>query len=87
MNHTEPSDIPQEAVLLDVKGLQCPMPLLKAKKALNEMPPGGLLKVFATDPGSERDFQTFSKQSGHQLLEFEREGDTFVYLLQKKMES
>lgn len=70
--------------LLDVKGLKCPMPLLKAKKALNELAPGGLLRVLATDPGSERDFETFSRQSGHALLEFSRDGDVFVYLLQKK---
>ena len=70
--------------LLDVTGLKCPMPLLKAKKALNELAPGGLLRVVATDPGSERDFETFSAQSGHALLEFERRDDEFVYLLQKK---
>jgi TusA-related sulfurtransferase len=70
--------------LLDVKGLKCPMPLLKAKKALNELEPGALLRVIATDPGSERDFETFSAQSGHALLEFERRADEFVYLLRKK---
>ena len=70
--------------LLDVKGLKCPMPLLKAKKALNELPAGGLLRVLATDPGSERDFETFSRQSGHALLEFTRDDDVFVYLLKKK---
>jgi len=70
--------------LLDVKGLKCPMPLLKAKKALNELDPGALLRVIATDPGSERDFETFSAQSGHALLEFERRADEFVYLLRKK---
>lgn len=73
-----------EITVLDVKGLACPMPLLKAKKALNELPAGALLKVVATDPGSERDFDTFSKQSGHALLEFERAGDAFIYLLRKK---
>jgi len=70
--------------LLDVKGLKCPMPLLKAKKALNELPAGGLLRVLATDPGSERDFETFSRQSGHSLLEASRSDDVFVYLLKKK---
>jgi tRNA 2-thiouridine synthesizing protein A len=70
--------------LLDVKGLKCPMPLLKAKKALNELEPGALLRVIATDPGSERDFETFSAQSGHPLLEFERRADEYIYLLQKK---
>ncbi len=73
-----------EAVLLDAKGLQCPMPLLKAKKALNEMNPEELLRVLATDPGSMRDFEVFSKQSGHALLESRKEGDTYIYLLRKK---
>lgn len=70
--------------VLDVKGLKCPMPLLKAKKALNELAAGDLLRVIATDPGSERDFETFSAQSGHALLEFERRGEAFIYLLRKK---
>ena len=75
--------------MLDVKGLNCPMPLLKAKKALNGLPPGALLRVLATDPGSERDFATFSAQSGHALLESARlesgqDADVFSYLLKKK---
>lgn len=84
MDRSEFSETPDVAVLLDVKGLNCPMPLLKAKKALNEMASGDLLKVLATDPGSERDFQTFSAQSGHELVEFEKDGDVFVYVLRKK---
>lgn len=74
----------ESETLLDVKGLNCPMPLLKAKKALNGLSPGALLRVIATDPGSERDFETFSAQSGHALLSFERQGDDFIYLLRKK---
>jgi len=73
-----------ETVLLDAKGLQCPMPLLKAKKALNEMNAEELLRVLATDPGSVRDFEVFAKQSGHALLESRKEGDTYIYLLRKK---
>jgi tRNA 2-thiouridine synthesizing protein A len=86
MTDHDPVEAPIEEPieLLDVTGLKCPMPLLKAKKALNEMPPGGLLKVLATDPGSERDFETFSRQSGHALLESARDGDIFGYLLRKK---
>jgi tRNA 2-thiouridine synthesizing protein A len=76
--------VEEETVLLDVKGLNCPMPLLKAKKALNEMPAGALLRVIATDPGSVKDFEVFSKQSGHALLESRNENGSFVYLLQKK---
>ncbi len=75
---------PPAEELLDVKGLKCPMPLLKAKKALNGLPSGGLLRVLATDSGSERDFETFSRQSGHPLLESRKEGDTYIYLLRKK---
>ena len=74
----------QEVRILDVKGLNCPMPLLKAKKALNEMAPLERLKVLATDPGSVRDFEVFSRQSGHQLLDSGESDGTFFYLLQKK---
>jgi len=78
------SELDAQPRLLDVKGLNCPMPLLKAKKALNEMEPAALLKVLATDPGSVRDFEVFSRQSGHELLEASRDGDTYVYVLRKK---
>ena len=71
-------------VTLDVTGLQCPMPLLKAKKALNELAAGQRLLVVATDPGSVRDFQVFSEQSGHRLLESRQEGDRYCYLLEKR---
>ncbi|NOX50044.1 MAG: sulfurtransferase TusA family protein [Gammaproteobacteria bacterium] len=69
---------------LDVKGLNCPMPLLKAKKALNEMAAAQRLRVFATDPGSVRDFEVFARQSGHQLLESTEAHGIYSYLLQKK---
>ena len=75
-----------DPTVLDVKGLSCPMPLLKAKKALNEIPPGALLRVFATDPGSVKDFRVFSEQSGHALLESSEDAGTYSYLLQKKPE-
>ena len=85
MSEKNPSRSPtEEPQLLDVTGLTCPMPLLKAKKALNELPAAGLLRVLATDPGSVRDFETFSRQSGHQLLESSKDGDVFTYLLRKK---
>lgn len=73
----------QEEIELDVKGLNCPMPLLKAKRTLNGMGDGELLRVFATDPGSMRDFTVFAKQSGHALLEALEEEGTFTYLLRK----
>lgn len=70
--------------VLDATGLSCPMPLLKAKKTLNEMEPGGLLRVIATDPGSVKDFDVFSRQSGNALLESSEDNGTYRYLLQKK---
>lgn len=60
------------------------MPLLKAKLALNGMTSGQVLRVTATDPGSERDFEVFSDQSGHALLASKKLGDEFVYLLRRK---
>ena len=74
----------EQAVVLDVRGLNCPMPLLKAKKALNDLQPASLLRVLATDPGSVRDFEVFSRQSGHALLESRQDDGIYVYLLRKK---
>ena len=73
-----------DSQILDVTGLNCPMPLLKAKQALNAMAPTQRLKVLASDPGSVRDFEVFSRQSGHELLESRQEGDTYIYVIQKK---
>jgi tRNA 2-thiouridine synthesizing protein A len=74
----------EEVRELDVKGLNCPMPLLKAKKALNEMAANERLRVYATDPGSVRDFEVFARQSGNTLLESGENDGTYFYLLQKK---
>ena len=68
---------------LDLSGLTCPMPLLKTKQALNRMASGEVVKVTATDPGSERDFQVFAEHSGTRLLAFLREDGKFLYWLQK----
>jgi len=68
---------------LDLSGLTCPMPLLKTKQALNRMESGKVVKVIATDPASERDFQAFSRQSGVPLLHAESAAGCFVYWLQK----
>ena len=68
---------------LDLSGLTCPMPLLKTKQALNRMQSGQIVMVTATDPASERDFQSFSQQSGIALLQMEKSGGKFVYWLQK----
>ncbi len=69
---------------LDTCGLNCPLPLLKAKQALNAMHSGERLCVRATDPGSQRDFRVFAEQSGHALLESSEENGVFIYLLQKR---
>lgn len=69
--------------VVDAKGLRCPLPLLKAKKALNEMAVGEVLEVQATDPGSERDFKVFAEQGSHELLSFEQAAEVFVYRIKK----
>jgi len=69
---------------LDVKGLKCPMPLLKAKKTLNDMEAGAVLKVLATDPGSKRDFDVFARQSGNTLLDSTNSDGVYSYYLRKK---
>lgn len=69
---------------LDVKGLNCPLPILRAKKALSDMESGQVLKVVATDPGSVKDFQAFCKQTGNPLLEHSATATEFVFLMQKK---
>jgi len=68
---------------LDVMGERCPMPLLKAKRALNSMEVGEQLKVLATDSGSVRDFQTFAQQSGNKLLSSGIKEGVYIHLLEK----
>ncbi len=68
---------------LDTCGLQCPMPLLKAKRALNTLAPGEQLRVVATDQGSVRDFQVFAQQSGHLLLSTSEADGVYTHLLEK----
>jgi tRNA 2-thiouridine synthesizing protein A len=68
---------------LELCGLTCPLPLLKTKQSLNKMLSGQVVKVIATDPGSERDFQVFMQQSGNQLLEVEKADGKFYYWIQK----
>jgi tRNA 2-thiouridine synthesizing protein A len=73
-----------ECVEVDARKLRCPMPLLKAKRALNAMTAGQLLRVLATDSGSQRDFRVFAEQSGHALLESEEREGVYTYLLEKR---
>ncbi|MDF2641809.1 MAG: SirA-like protein [Pseudomonas sp.] len=70
-------------VELDACGLNCPLPLLKAKMELNRMASGAVLKVLATDAGSQRDFRTFAKLAGHDLLHEEVEASLYTYWLRK----
>ncbi|ANH68056.1 MULTISPECIES: sulfurtransferase TusA family protein [unclassified Roseateles] len=69
---------------LDTRGLNCPLPILKAKKALAEMESGQLLKVVATDPGSTRDFQAFARQTGNELVEQSSAGDEYIHVLKRR---
>ena len=69
---------------LDTRGLNCPLPILKAKKALSEMNSGQVLKVTATDPGSVRDFQAFARQTGNELVEQSSSGDEFQHYLRRR---
>jgi TusA-related sulfurtransferase len=69
---------------IDTRGLNCPLPILKAKKALTDMQSGQLLKVLATDAGSMRDFQAFAKQTGNELVAQTGEGQEFVHVLRRK---
>lgn len=68
---------------LDVRGLDCPLPLLKAKRALNPLASGSQLRVLTTDPGSVRDFRAFCEQSGHLLLSCRERDGEFEFLLQR----
>lgn len=66
---------------LDVKGLNCPLPILKAKKALKEVPAGGTLEILSTDPGSVADFEAFCRQTGNVLLEQSTDHSTYRFLI------
>jgi len=69
---------------IDTRGLNCPLPILKAKKALSDMLSGQTLKVVATDAGSVRDFQAFAKQTGNELLEQQTVGTEYLHVLRRR---
>jgi TusA-related sulfurtransferase len=69
---------------LDTRGLNCPLPILKAKKALTDMSSGQVLRVVATDPGSMRDFQAFAKQTGNELVEQTKSDSEFIHVLRRR---
>ncbi|MFZ0254821.1 MAG: sulfurtransferase TusA family protein [Gammaproteobacteria bacterium] len=68
---------------LDASGLNCPLPILRAKKTLTGMESGKILRIIATDPGSVKDFEAFSKQTGNELLESAEDGGKYMFLLKK----
>jgi tRNA 2-thiouridine synthesizing protein A len=74
------ADFDQE---LDASGLNCPLPILRAKKSLSGMSAGQVLHIIATDPGSVKDFEAFSKQTGNELMESKEEGGKFYFLIKK----
>ena len=69
--------------VLDAKGLNCPLPILKSKKALKDMAAGQVLEVLSTDPGSVADFQAFSRTTGNELVEHSEEGGVYTFLIKK----
>jgi TusA-related sulfurtransferase len=77
------TDLPECDAELDASGLNCPLPLLKAKLQLNQLASGAVLKVIATDAGSQRDFRTFARLSGNLLLQEKAEAGVYRYWLQK----
>jgi tRNA 2-thiouridine synthesizing protein A len=68
---------------LDARGLNCPLPILRAKKAINGMNSGEVLKIVATDPGSVKDFEAFCRQSGDELLDTQEAGGEYTYMIKK----
>lgn len=69
---------------LDARGLNCPLPILRTKRALNEMASGEVLRVIATDPGSVKDFAAFAKQTGNELLSSTEAGGEYTFFIKKK---
>jgi len=68
---------------LDAKGLNCPLPILKAKKALNDMAAGATLEILATDPGAVADFQAFCRTTGNELMESGQDGNVYRFIIKK----
>lgn len=69
---------------VDARNLNCPLPILRCKKALNELGPAQILKIVATDPGSKKDFDAFCRQTGHTLLSLDITEDTFTFFIRKR---
>ncbi|MGE0611138.1 MAG: sulfurtransferase TusA family protein [Hyphomicrobiales bacterium] len=69
---------------MDTKGLNCPLPILKAKQAMKNVPSGGTLEVLATDPGAVADFEAFCRSTGHELVEQSQDGGVYRFLIRNK---
>jgi tRNA 2-thiouridine synthesizing protein A len=69
--------------VLDVKGLNCPLPILRAKKALKDIPTGGTLQVLATDPGAVKDFEAFCRTTGNELVDSSADGDVLSFTIKR----
>jgi tRNA 2-thiouridine synthesizing protein A len=69
--------------LLDTKGLSCPLPILRVKKAIKDVPSGGVLQVLATDPGAVTDFEAFCRATGNQLVDWKEESGVFTFNIRK----
>ena len=78
------TDAPLADHEVDASGLSCPLPILRAKKALSTLDSGQVLKVISTDPGSRRDFEAFARQTGHELLRTEEQGKAWSFFLKHK---
>lgn len=69
--------------VLDTQGLNCPLPILKTKKALKDVPVGGTLEILATDPAADADFQAFCRTTGHELVENSRAGEIYRFVIRR----
>lgn len=69
--------------ILDAKGLKCPLPVLRARKAMKDVPPGGLLQVLATDPGAPNDFIHFCETTGNELVENRQDGEVYILTIKR----
>ncbi len=82
--HTEPARPPSAETLLDVKGLSCPLPVLRANRALRSMPEGARLRVLATDRAAVQDFHAFCRETGHALVAFGEEAGVLSFVIRRR---
>jgi tRNA 2-thiouridine synthesizing protein A len=82
-NTDVPNDQPAIDQVLDTKGLNCPLPILKVRKAIEKMQSGQVLQVLATDPGAKADFEAFCRQTGHELMESSSDDGVYTFLIKR----